>query len=345
MSRRVTVMIPSYNYAEYLPEAVESAATQPEADVVVVDNGSTDASPEIGTRLADLYENVRFVRYDQNDGIIASFNRCRREIRADYAMLLCADDMLTPGSLGRSVAFLDEHSEVGLVYGEAIDFASSSDVDFDQLRREATASVVHDGDAWIDRLCRFGRNPIRTPEAVMRSAVAEAAGPYEPACRFTSDLNMWLRVAARSKVGYLRGPVQALFRQHGANEGAAYPHNSLAELEQRWTAFDRFFDSLDGDGRVARWEPLARRRVASEARYSASRAYLHPSSGEVEALLALADRIDPGGAGAVERLGWSLRRRLGPAATGLLPVFNLRPVAHRIRTVSAEQRRARVGIG
>ncbi|NNE11569.1 MAG: glycosyltransferase family 2 protein [Ilumatobacter sp.] len=337
-------MIPSYNYAQYLTEAVMSAADQPEADVVIVDNGSTDASPSIGEHLAGLEENVRFVRHETNDGIISSFNRCRAEIRGDYAMLLCADDLLTPGSLGRAVEVLDALPNVGLVYGTALDFSSADEVDLDSLPSATLDVRVHGGDEWVERLCRFGRNPIRTPEAVMRSSIAAAAGGYEPACPYTSDLNLWLRMAARADVAYLRGPVQALFRQHGVNAGAAYPHNSLAELEQRWTAFELFLESLGDDARVRRWEPLARRTIADDARYSASRMFV-VGDAEADDVLAFADRLHPGGDGPVERASWSLRRRLGPARVRWMPGFQVRPVLHRAQTMIADRRRDRLGIG
>ena len=248
---RVTVMVPSYNYAQYLAACVESAATQPEADVVIVDNGSTDESPGIGARLAEHHANVRFVRYEDNDGMIASFNRCRDEVRGDFALLLPADDLLAPGSLGRAVALMDAHPQVGLMYGNAIDFSSPAELHLDEFATGAGTPVVHDGGAWVERLCRTGHNPIRTPEAMWRASVFAAAGPYEPDCRHTSDLNLWLRLAARADVCYLRGAVQAMFRQHGANAGNAFPHNSLGDLEQRWTAFERFFERL-GDDRADR---------------------------------------------------------------------------------------------
>lgn len=339
---RVTVMVPSYNYASYLTECVESAALQPEADVVVVDNGSTDESPSIGAALADRHANVRFVRYEHNEGIITSFNRCRDEVRADYALLLCADDMLVPGALRRAVDQMDAHPGVGLVYGTALDFSDSSDVRFDELAPGDGVPLVHDGGAWVERLCRTGLNPIRNPEAMFRSSVFAEVGPYEPDCRYTSDLNLWLRIGACSDVLYLKGPVQALFRQHQTNAGKAFPHNSIAELEQRWVAYERFFAALGDDPRRARWEALARARLAGEARYSASRVFIGSQPGEADELIAMADQLDP--AGSAERASWGLRRRLGPSRSRWWPGFQVRPVVHRLRRKRGDQRRVRDGI-
>jgi glycosyltransferase involved in cell wall biosynthesis len=335
-------MVPSYNYGQYLAACVESAATQPEADVAIVDNGSTDDSPAIAAGLAERHANVRFVRYERNEGIITSFNRCRDEVRGDYALLLPADDLLAPGALARAVETMDAHPQVGLIYGNAVDFSDPSDARLDELPVVTGTPVVHEGGSWVERLCRAGHNPIRTPEALFRSSVYAAAGPYEPACRHTSDLNLWLRLAARSDVLYLRGAVQALFRQHDTNESRAFPNNSGAELEQRWTAYERFFVTLDGDPRRSRWEELVRARLAREARYSASRAFVGATPGDADALLALADRLDS--AGAAERAGWALRRGLGPERARWFPGFQVRPVVHRVKTMRADARRARTGV-
>lgn len=340
--RRVTVMVPSYNYAQYLTACVESAAAQPEADVAIVDNGSTDESPAIGAALADRHPNVRFRRYDTNEGIIASFNRCREEVREDYALLLCADDLLAPGALARAVAQMDAHPSVGLLYGTAVDFTDSVDLQPGDVPGGSGAPVVHAGIAWVERLCRVGQNPIRTPEAMFRSSLFDEVGPYDPACPYTSDLNLWLRLASRADVLYLRGPVQAMFRQHGQNEGKAYPHNSIAELEQRWTAYERFFAWLGNDSRRTQWEAMARHTVAGEARYAASRAYVGQPVEEADALLALADRLD--GAGVGERAAWAVRRRLGPRWSRWFPGFYVRPVVHRAQLNRGDHRRGRVGI-
>ena len=185
-------MIPSYNYARYLREAVESAAGQVNVDVVIVDNGSTDESPTLGAQLAELHRNVRFVSYEDNQGIITSFNRCRQEVRGEYAVLLCADDMLTPGSIERSRQFMAAHPSVGLMYGPASFFVRLEELRPDELEGEIRPPIVYRGDRWIERLCRTGLNPIYTPEAFARSSVLETVGGYESTTPYTSDLNMWL---------------------------------------------------------------------------------------------------------------------------------------------------------
>jgi glycosyltransferase involved in cell wall biosynthesis len=85
VSPKISVVIPSYNYAKYLRQSVKSAAEQSGVDheVVIVENGSTDGSPEIARSLASEYPNVRLVSFATNEGIISSMRvwrsaLCRR---------------------------------------------------------------------------------------------------------------------------------------------------------------------------------------------------------------------------------------------------------------------------
>lgn len=340
----VTIMVPSYNYAQYLTECVESAAVQENVEVVVVDNGSTDESPEIGRRLADEHGNVRFVCHSDNGGIIASFNRCRDEVRGEYAVLLCADDCLTPGSIARSLDFMKSHPEVGMVYGPVTTFSRLEDVD-ESPSVTVRAPIIHHGADWVESLCRSGMNPIRNPEVLMRTSTIEKVGRLDPRCPYTSDLNMWLRIAAVSDVAFLPGPAQALYRVHGSMHSGNFPWFSLSDFEQRWMAFEAFFETVVDSTQRWRWESLARRSLAAGARYAATRAFvstdLTAPEDDASLLLAFAERIDPDATGIGERAGWALRRLLGPTNSRWFPGFLPRAAAHRAAKMRAEDRRKR----
>jgi len=96
---RVTVVIPAYNCAPYLAEAIDSALRQTCApfEVIVVDDGSTDDTPAVVTRYG---ERVRYVR-QPNSGVSASRNRGIELARGDWIALLDADDVWLPRRLER----------------------------------------------------------------------------------------------------------------------------------------------------------------------------------------------------------------------------------------------------
>src|SRR5262245_47649967 len=96
---RISVCIPTYNTARYLPEAIESvlAQTYDDFELVICDNASTDATPQLCRRYDD--PRVRYVRFDELVNQGNNWNRCLRLARGDYIALLHADDRYRSGFL------------------------------------------------------------------------------------------------------------------------------------------------------------------------------------------------------------------------------------------------------
>ena len=89
----VSICIPSYNYARYLPECLNSAIAQtyPNFEVVVVDNCSDDGTPELVAEYCRRYNRIVFHRNSENIGMTANFNRAMELARGKYIKFLCAD--------------------------------------------------------------------------------------------------------------------------------------------------------------------------------------------------------------------------------------------------------------
>src|SRR5205807_1774138 len=156
---RVDVIVPCHNYARYLRGCVESVLSQPEVDirVLVIDDASPDDTAEVGARLAAEDARVEFRRHAVNQRHIATYNEGLAWAAGDYALLLSADDLLTPGALARATRVLDAHPEVGLIYGRQILFSTDSPVLDRPLRDDAAYRVV-DGPSFIAELCASGSN-------------------------------------------------------------------------------------------------------------------------------------------------------------------------------------------
>jgi hypothetical protein len=261
---RVSVVVPCYNYGHYLPGCLNSVLDQDgvDVDVVVVDDASPDGSGEVAEVLAAEDDRVRVIRHVRNRGHIATYNDGLEAVEGDYVVLLSADDVLTPGALGRATALLERHRDVGFVYGGVCTFTDEPPaLSSSRLR----SWVVWPGRAWVDRRCRSGRNPITSPEVVMRTSVQREIGGYRPELPHTGDLDMWLRAALVADVGLLGGVVQAGYRVHGSNMhdttfGLAAPSGLVTDLQQRRVTYERLaaeFDAVDAVG--------ARRGLATEA--------------------------------------------------------------------------------
>jgi glycosyltransferase involved in cell wall biosynthesis len=116
----VSIVITSYNYAHYLPLAIDSALGQDYAplEVLVLDNASTDDTPAVLERYA-ADPRFRAVRNETNIGLTQNHNKGLVEARGEYILFLSADDALTPGCIARAMRYYDEHPDVDLIYASA----------------------------------------------------------------------------------------------------------------------------------------------------------------------------------------------------------------------------------
>jgi glycosyltransferase involved in cell wall biosynthesis len=236
---RVDVIVPCYNYGRYLRRCVESLLTQDYVDVrvLVIDDGSTDDSRDVAVQLARADSRIEFWRHDTNRGHIATYNEGLGWVSGDYVLLISADDGLTPGALDRAVAVFAAHPEVGLVCGPQRAFTD----EWPEIAAPPTWTArVQQGGTFIDGACAVAHNPVATPTAIVRASVHTAVGGYNPALPHTADLELWLRIAARSSVAHVEA-VQAVKRSHSRNMQYAYTSAAGVDIAERRAAFESFF--------------------------------------------------------------------------------------------------------
>src|SRR5262249_25662192 len=119
----VDIVIPCYNYGRYLQNCVQSILQQRGVDVriLIIDDASTDDSPDVGRDLARTHPQVSFVRHERNRGHIATYNEGIEWASGQYFLLISADDYLLPGALLASTQFMDDHPEVGFTFGKYLE--------------------------------------------------------------------------------------------------------------------------------------------------------------------------------------------------------------------------------
>jgi glycosyltransferase involved in cell wall biosynthesis len=107
-----TIVIPCFNQARFIDEALRTALAQPECDVIVVDDGSTDGCGEIAAR----HSRVLVVRQPRG-GVGAARNRGLRDAGGEFVLFLDADDRLTSGAVDKLRAALTSQPEAAFAYG------------------------------------------------------------------------------------------------------------------------------------------------------------------------------------------------------------------------------------
>lgn len=359
----VTVVVPNFNYARFLPGAVDSVLGQAGVvvDVVIVDDASTDDSVEVAERIVANDGRVRVVRHTTNRGAVATFNDGLEHVSGEFLVRLDADDQLTPGALARAVALARAYPEVGLIYGHPVHFAETTDSEARRVRgwarpyrvprgtlpparENAERWLIWSGRRWLADRCRAGVNVITAPEVVMRTSVVERVGGQRDLAH-THDMEMWLRIAAHADVGYIMGADQAYHRDHPTS--LSKRADPIMILQERRAAFDVLFSGAAG--RLPEAPALharAKRALARDALQRACHAYDRGNTATISVpdLTAFATEID---AGSRQTMLWHalrLRQGLGPSVSRYFPPFQVGLVARRIQAKRIADRWERRGV-
>ncbi len=332
----VSVVVPCFNYGHLLEGCLASVLSQEgvEVRVLVIDDRSTDGSAEVAERLAERDERVEFRAHVENKGLIATANEGLKWAPGEYVVLLSADDLLVAGSLRRATEVMARHPNVGMVYGKTLQAAEGRPLPESSGRWRSTK--VWPGAEWVRIRCRSTYNCISSPEVVVRNSVQRAVGGYDPACHHSSDLNMWLRIAAVADVAHVRGVPQAVYRVH-ADSMLRSAASTMVDLRERRRAFDSFFASRPAQ--PERLQKAAARRLARQALWRASRAVDHGAAdGEIEELTGFALDVYPDASNLREWRGLRLRQWIGAGRSrGFLP-FLATGAAHRLHSHAIRMR-------
>ena len=198
----VGVVVPTYNRADVLPRALQSALRQTyEAlEVIVVDDGSTDDTEAVVAALDD--PRVRYVLQPRNAGVSAARNRGIREARGEFIAFLDSDDEWFPDKIERQVArFREVNNRVGLLY---CGVRSVSD-----RRGDWTFRPKHRGDVYEAML---QRNVIHTGSGVViRREVVDVVGGFDEEIPAIEDYEYWLRIARHFEFDFVEEPLFRYF--------------------------------------------------------------------------------------------------------------------------------------
>jgi glycosyltransferase involved in cell wall biosynthesis len=194
---KASVIIASYNHAAYLQQAVESALAQTLADleVIVVDDGSTDSTPQLMERLAQN-SRVKSIR-QENQGLALARNKGWEAATGEYINFLDADDYFHPEKIQKQAQVLDQNPHYTFSYcditrvnehGEMVD-----DYSIGRERAVLTGNLM-------PSLIMDGYFP---PLAVlMRRTLLEEIGAFTPNLDGHADYDLWLRASGRGKEAF-----------------------------------------------------------------------------------------------------------------------------------------------
>ena len=117
-SPKVSIIIPCYNKAPYVAEAIESAIKQTyeNIEIICVDDASTDNSADIIKGYAEKHDNIKFIDFKENKGVIAARNTAIEKAIGDYILPLDADDIIADTYVEKAAKILSSRPDIGIVY-------------------------------------------------------------------------------------------------------------------------------------------------------------------------------------------------------------------------------------
>ena len=226
----VSVCIPTYNGAEFLAEAFDSISQQTHRDleVIVSDDGSTDETIALAQQYGLCGEFPVTVLHHRQSTLAANWNHCVEHASGRYIKYLFQDDLLEPNCIERMVEIADRDSEINLVFSPRnllLELSGAEDVHCQMIA--ASCSQLHRG--WSDlREIQSGLDLLSDPALILREPLNKVGEPtivliradalrqlggFRDELKQLVDLEMWWRLMASGKVGFIDEPLSS-FRIH-----------------------------------------------------------------------------------------------------------------------------------
>lgn len=184
---RVSVVMPVYNEERFLREAVDSILSQTFTDFefIIIDDGSTDGTPDILAQYAQRDSRVRVFR-QENSGLVRSLNRAVALSRGEYVARMDADDISLPKRLATQVRWLDSNPEIASL-------ATRTD-EIDENGRVVKRGDRYVGSAFIRRTLLRGYSILYHGSVMFRRVCFDRVGGYREEFKRAEDYDLWLRM-------------------------------------------------------------------------------------------------------------------------------------------------------
>jgi glycosyltransferase involved in cell wall biosynthesis len=291
----ITVALATYNGERHIRKALDSIVGQtlPAAEVLVLDDGSTDATADIVRGFGSA---VRLVQ-QANTGVARAFNRLFEMAEGDFVALAADDDIWLPDKLQNQAGVLAAHPEVDVVFSHAEYFG-------DRSGPHSTPSQDGLQDSRLLRMSLFEKTVICAPSAVIRRSLHERLGGFRddlPA----EDYEFWFRALRGDATFYFDPRLAVRYRRHARNQSG-----NLGPLREMVLEVHRTYGADVGDRAFVRHHlardlrALAGQALAQGRTHDARRAYLGALRHRIELRPAVAAAVltVPGGHRLLRRL-------------------------------------------
>ena len=181
---KISVVLPVYNGSKYLSSAIESVLNQTVADfeLIIIDDCSTDSSPDIIEKFIQTDERVSYYRNTQNLKLPMSLNKGFSLAKSDYLTWTSCDNVYLPNAFEKMLEVLEADKSIGLVYS-SMKIINENDNEQGCIEAGPASHLIF-------------RNVVGAC-FLYRSTIAKLAGDYNPNLFLCEDYEYWLRIACK----------------------------------------------------------------------------------------------------------------------------------------------------
>jgi len=203
----VSVVIPAFNSAKYLPDALESVIDQNcrDVEIIVVDDGSTDDTRKI----LEEHPSRPTYLYQQNGGPSKARNLGIRASKAKYIAFLDADDIWLPHKLDYQLELIESDPRLGLVFSDVKFFDGEPPMDGSYWKQRgcydemiAESRMIQNAFAKLMKI-----NYIMPSSALVKRECFDKSGLFDESLRYVEDKDMWLRISRHYPMACIPQPL------------------------------------------------------------------------------------------------------------------------------------------
>jgi len=220
----VSIVTPAYNQAAFLQETIESVLAQdyPRIEYIVLDDGSTDETPQI----LNGYTGRLLWESHANRGQTPTINKGWERSHGEIITWLNSDDTYLPGAVSKAVDYFQKHPSIDVVYGDTL----LTEADGSPIEHSKPPEFVY------HTLVAKCHNPIPQPSAFIRRSVMEDVGLLDPSYYYFMDWDFWLRAGLHHSFAYFPELIST-YRLHEASKTVAQAVRAAPELEYMYRKF------------------------------------------------------------------------------------------------------------
>jgi len=241
----VSVVVPSYNHAKFIKEAIQSILSQTyqNFEIIIIDDCSTDGSIDVINTFVD--PRIYVEQFRQNQGAVDALNYAISKANGEYIALLNSDDAWFPEKLDKQVSFLEDNKDIDIVFSDAVFINECGELlgEKEYHRADQFSQNNSTSGEWLRKFF-YDFNCLCHPSMMIRKELYETYR-YNPSFQQLPDFKMWVELVKRHRIFVLNEKLVKFRVLSGEkNSSANTSINRIRFSNEIYFILNTFFDNV-----------------------------------------------------------------------------------------------------